>query len=139
MMGAGVRLLSGSIGGVVWEARGVGSLTSLGDTLDRSWSAVESVIESLGKLENETLRLANATAFLEAFGHVVVAWIWLQQALVAHTALKHNNDQESINFYQGKLQACQYFYRWELPKITAWLIVLDPVDRTCVDMMDNWF
>jgi hypothetical protein len=30
------------------------------------------------------LTLANASVYLEAFGHIVIAWIWLQQAGAAH-------------------------------------------------------
>jgi acyl-CoA dehydrogenase len=85
------------------------------------------------------VRLANASAYLEAFGHVVVAWIWLSQAVVAQRTLSSVNGEAERAFYRGKLQACRYFFQWELPRIGAWLKVLDPVDTTCLDMMDAWF
>nr|WP_278259948.1 acyl-CoA dehydrogenase C-terminal domain-containing protein [Nocardioides convexus] len=49
--------------------------------------------------------LANATTYLEAAGHLVVAWLWLEQALVAGT--------QTGDFYDGKRQAAAYFFRTE--------------------------
>jgi alkylation response protein AidB-like acyl-CoA dehydrogenase len=56
----------------------------------------------------------NATPFLRAFGHVVVAWLWLDQALVAAR-------DSADPFLAGKLRACRFFYECELPKVTVWL------------------
>ena len=60
--------------------------------------------------------LANATPYLQAFGHVVVAWIWLDVALAAKHA--------AAPLKQGKLAAMRYFFAYELPKIDAWLGVV---------------
>ncbi len=103
----------------------------------------------LGQHDPE-LGLANASVFLEAFGHLVLGWVWLEQALVAHDALGQrgletggaggapDEDDESC-FYRGKLQAARFFLRWELPKVTPMLELLDSVDPTCHAMRDEWF
>jgi hypothetical protein len=71
-------------------------------------------------------------------GHIVMAWIWLRQGLVAVTRLPAANPVER-DFYQGKLQACAYFFRWELPR-TGWMkALLNDLDRTCYEMQDGWF
>jgi hypothetical protein len=75
--------------------------------------------------------LANATVYLEAFGHVVLAWIWLEQAMAAHG---HEGD-----FYDGKRQACRYFFRWELPRTAAQFALLESLDDTTLAMRDAWF
>ena len=75
--------------------------------------------------------LANASAYLEAFGHVVLAWIWLGQALAAHG--------KPGEFYDGKRQACRYFYRWELPRTGPQFDLLDSLDDTTLAMRDAWF
>ena len=80
------------------------------------------------------LTLANATVYLEAFGHVVMAWIWIEQALVAARAANRHED-----FYRGKLHACQYFIRWELPKVRPMLNLLEALDPTTLQMRDAWF
>ena len=65
----------------------------------------------IGNLKDITYRavevLNNAGAFLSAFGHVIVGWLWLSQALVA---------RENSKLHLGKHAACRYFIRIELPK-----------------------
>jgi alkylation response protein AidB-like acyl-CoA dehydrogenase len=84
------------------------------------------------------LALANASLYLETAGHIVVAWIWLRQALVAVARLPSVEGGER-DFYQGKLQACAYFFRWELPRTRRQIELLDNLDRTCFEMQDAWF
>ncbi|HEX5638859.1 MAG TPA: acyl-CoA dehydrogenase [Burkholderiaceae bacterium] len=79
--------------------------------------------------------LANATAYLEAFGHVVMAWIWLDQSLAA----TRNFRADDGDFYRGKWQACRYFFVHELPKVDAWLDLVAALDTTTLDMQDAWF
>ena len=75
--------------------------------------------------------LANATPYLQAFGHVVLAWLWLDVALAAQSA--------PTAMKEGKLAAMRYFYAYELPKIGAWLGVVASRESVCRDMQDPWF
>ena len=70
--------------------------------------------------------LANAHVYLELVGHSVIAWIWLRQALAA--ALPGTSGADA-DFYRGKLQACRYFFDWELPKVRAQHELLRRLDR----------
>jgi alkylation response protein AidB-like acyl-CoA dehydrogenase len=81
--------------------------------------------------------LANASVYLEMFGHVVIAWIWLKQAVVAAKALADGKGEE--DFYRGKLQAAGFFFRYELPKTVQWCELLQSLDTTTLDMKDAWF
>jgi butyryl-CoA dehydrogenase len=110
-------------------------LLSHADALDAAWQAVEQVTQKLYAVGDMNKTLANASLYLEAVGHVVVAWIWLQQALLAASAL----DDGDHDFYRGKLQACRYFFRWELPKVEPQLELLASIDTTTLDMRDAWF
>ncbi len=85
-----------------------------------------------------TLYLANASIYLDTFGHIVIAWIWLMQAVAAAPKADSGTDAER-NFYRGKLQACRYFYRYELNKVPERLSLLSQADDTCVTMDDAWF
>jgi len=76
--------------------------------------------------------LANASVLLSYLGHLVVGWIWLWQATVAQQ--KQATDPANAAFYQGKLHACQYFYRWEMPLLQHWHHLLDSADDTCYRM-----
>jgi butyryl-CoA dehydrogenase len=79
--------------------------------------------------------LANSSVYLEAFGHLVVAWIWLEQSLAA----SGNYNEADSDFYHGKWQACRYFFLWELPKVGPMLDLLESIDTTTLDMRDAWF
>ncbi|KAF3997083.1 acyl-CoA dehydrogenase C-terminal domain-containing protein [Glaciimonas immobilis] len=81
--------------------------------------------------------LLNATPYLQAFGHVVIAWLWLDISLTAEFGLA--NDVQRRDFHQGKLQATRYFFHYVLPKVSAWLQVVTNCDSTCNDMADAWF
>jgi butyryl-CoA dehydrogenase len=89
--------------------------------------------------QNIDLALANSVKYLELFGHVIIAWLWLKQGVVATKALAEKPHQEDEFFYQGKLQALQYFYRFELPEITLWSNLLLSSDSTSYDMQVEWF
>ena len=81
--------------------------------------------------------LANASVYLDAFGRVVAAWIWLKQALAAERGLaSHPADAD---FYRGKLQAARYYVTWELPATLSQFDLLAAVDSVPLDMRDGWF
>jgi len=105
------------------------------DALEQAWQALEQTTQKLYAVGDMNKTLANASTYLEACGHIVVAWIWLQQALLAAASLQKADE----DFYRGKLQACRYFFRWELPKIGPQLELLASIDTTTLDMQDAWF
>jgi butyryl-CoA dehydrogenase len=84
-----------------------------------------------GELE---LALANATLFLHVLGHVLVAWLWLDQALVAGRRLREPGLSEPRRAWlEGKRLAARYFIGWELPAQRHALTLLERVDRTVHD------
>jgi butyryl-CoA dehydrogenase len=50
------------------------------DALEQAWQALEQTTQKLYAVGDMNKTLANASTYLEACGHIVVAWIWLQQA-----------------------------------------------------------
>ena len=74
--------------------------------------------------------LANATAYLQAFGHTVLAWLWLDVGLSVHG---------DSDFAQGKRAAQRYFYAYELPRIEAWLGVVERREALCREMRSEYF
>ncbi len=112
-------------------------LAAMGRQLAASASRVFATVRRLHAVGDLNVTLANATLFLEAFGHLVVAWQWLEQAMVAQAATPASDADR--DFYAGKLQAARYFLRWELPRIGPMLDLLDSIDTTTLDMRDEWF
>ncbi|SEA41578.1 butyryl-CoA dehydrogenase/acyl-CoA dehydrogenase [Paraburkholderia sartisoli] len=120
-------------------ATGDTALVSHAQTLDETVAQLLHVTHLLGMARDSAAALANASIYLEAFGHIVMAWIWLEQALTAHAAPGAAGSSEDVAFYRGKLAAAQYFYRWELPRVAPQLSLLASLDRTTLDMQDAWF
>lgn len=134
--GRAFTLLCSEIQLTIAEAATLPQTEEFAATLQNAVSLLEETTQSLLELEQTqgTDRfLANSSLYLEAFGHTVVAWLWLQQAIAAVKAGASND------FYQGKLQACQYFFRWELPKIKYACDLLKAGDETCFNMQGAQF
>jgi len=111
---------------------------SLSETLQQTVKVTQSLGKSLMS-ESPDKVLANAFCYLHLFGHVVVSWMWLRQANAAAQSLASANSDSERNFYQGKLQAAQYFFHWELPTVAQDLVLLRNMDDTCLNMKAEWF
>ncbi|KPP96977.1 MAG: butyryl-CoA dehydrogenase [Marinobacter sp. HL-58] len=125
----------------ITEARGNERLASSANQLDRALKAVSEATDTInaekasGKVEQA---LANASLYLEALGHTVVGWLWLRQAIRAITGLDGQGEQ-TADFYEGKVKACEYFARYELPKVVSTAELLATVDTTVLGMRDSEF
>ena len=110
----------------------------LNEAIDTLKVTTDAVLTSMST-QNINLALANSVKYLELFGHVIIAWLWLKQSIVATRALAEQPHEDVEHFYRGKLQALQYFYRFELPKIDVWSKILTSSDSTSFDMQAEWF
>ncbi|GAT08648.1 acyl-CoA dehydrogenase [Mycolicibacterium novocastrense] len=130
--GAGLAALGAAIGRTVAEAGPLGGrIAEHAGLLDAAWQRLTAVTAEMFGSGDVEAAMANSVIYLEAFGHIVVAWIWLQQEIAAHG--------RSGDFYEGKRQAGRYFFRYELPKTAPQLDLLASLDRTTMDMRDRWF
>ena len=132
--GALFKALGGEIQKTIVKALAVPELAGYAGSLGAALQRIAAVTQKLHGAGDMNKTLANASLYLEATGHAVVAWIWLQQALVAV-----GKDGVDADFYRGKLQACRYFFNWELPKVQQQLDLLESIDTTTLDMQDSWF
>jgi alkylation response protein AidB-like acyl-CoA dehydrogenase len=134
--GLAFKSLVAEISQTVSNAREFDALTPIADALSARCEVLKETTDTLvGELATgeRALALANATLYLDAFGHIVVAWMWLEQAIVAEGQMQTcgAHDQQ---FYTGKLAACQYFYHYELPRVDAALELLGKLDDTCLNI-----
>jgi len=106
--------------------------------LENSLSDVEQTISAVTKADDPALALANATIFLDSMGHLVVAWMWLKQAIAAAEGKLDGNASDTA-FYDGKLAATGFFFRYELPKIKPNLELVAGLDSTCYDLTADQF
>ncbi len=138
--GYGYQLLLKTIQQAIDEAQGVDTLQEYAQALSAS---CEALTETTGKLtkafgDDVLLATANSTEYLNAFGHIVMAWLWLKQATVAEKGLQ-SAQGDDVNFYKGKLAACRYFYRYELPSVYTRFELLNQLDDTCLNMAVDEF
>ena len=139
---AGYLACINAIGATITEAKSIAGLTASAEHLESSVNTLKEVTEFLlgSMLEKDIdLVLANSVKYLDLFGNVVIAWMWLKQGIVASRALAASPHEEDANFYRGKLQAMQYFYRYELAEIETWAALLMKLDDTCMNMDNAWF
>jgi butyryl-CoA dehydrogenase len=139
---AGYTACLEAIQDTVAVARNRPELSDFADELDAAIGTVKEVTEFLlgSMLEKDIdLVLANSVKYLDLFGNVVIAWIWLKQGVVAAAGLEASSHTADKNFYSGKLQAMRYFYRYELPEIDAWAKLLLALDDTTLAMQADWF
>lgn len=111
---------------------------ALGVSLGHLTGATELLLGAMVERDID-LVMANSSVYLELFGHVVVGWMWLRQGRVAAGGLAGSPGEADAAFYRGKLQAMQFFARWELPKTAAWAQLLCNVDDTAFAMAADWF
>ena len=133
--GRALGLLVQRIGQTVQQAGGYAELGAGAAAVAHGLQALLDATRAAWSTRQPDEALANATPYLQAFGHVVVAWLWLDVARVAVAAAAGQEDA----FLRGKLQAARYFFDFELPKIDAWLAVVAARNPTCREMQDAWF
>lgn len=130
--GQGLLLLGGRLGDTVHRAQGCCAETvGFANDLDTSWKVIVEVTAVLWASGDPSVALANSTIYLEAMGHIVIAWMWLEQLIVA--------EGKCGDFYDGKRQAGRYFFLYELPRVAPQLHLLSSLDRTTLDMKPEWF
>jgi hypothetical protein len=130
--GASLAALGDAVAATIATAATAGGeAAELAALLDSTWRRLVQVTTAMFGSGDVEAALANSVVYLEAFGHIVVAWIWLEQLLAVNG--------RSGDFYDGKRQAAQYFFRYELPKTAPQLDLLDSLDRTTLEMRDPWF
>ncbi|MFI7006564.1 acyl-CoA dehydrogenase [Streptomyces sp. NPDC050145] len=130
--GAGLRLLLDTLAATAARAAAAGGeAAEMGARLEAAAARVERTTATLWSTADPETALANASVYLEAVGHVVLAWIWLEQFLALGDA--------TDDFRAGKRQAARYFYRWELPRTGPQFDLLDSLDGTTRHCAPEWF
>jgi alkylation response protein AidB-like acyl-CoA dehydrogenase len=127
--GAGLALLGETIAATTSRAAGT-EWAGFAADVDAAVARLGAVTATLWGAGDPEVTLANASVYLEAAGHLVVGWLWLEQALATGGSRS--------DFHQGKRQAARYFWRWELPRVHHRFDLLESLDRTVLDTDPHW-
>ncbi|WP_137920708.1 acyl-CoA dehydrogenase [Hydrogenophaga sp. 2FB] len=130
--GKGLSLLAGRINDTLQRAIHIPEFAAHANALSQALAQVGAATKAAWATGEPTDALANAVPYMQAFGHTVLAWIWLDVALAAQAA-------PASNARTGRLAAMRFFFHYELPKIGAWLQVVSQRDQTCAAVPEEAF
>ncbi len=138
--GAALQVLLGRVSATLDRAGAhpelAAEVAALREALDAVGRATQAVGGALQK--GDALRgLANASVYLDMLGHVVIGWLWVEQASVALEAGEVTGPD--ADFYAGKLSACRFFFRYELPKVLVQSALVASLDDTALGMRGACF
>ena len=133
--GRGLQLLGAQVNATLQRAATVPELAGHSVALVAALQAVVQATQAAWATGNPAEALANAVPYMQAFGHTVLAWIWLDVVTAALQVDVERSQPATI----GRLHATRYFYHYELPKIGAWLGVVTTRDPTCTGMPEEAF
>ncbi len=133
--GRGLQLLDGRIAETVKRSAGVPALAAHAKALAEALQRIGSATRAAWATGDPQQALANAVPYMQAFGHTVLAWIWLD---VAQRALERDAAR-ALPATVGRIGAADYFFHYELPKIGAWLNVVERRDATCTALPEEAF
>ena len=125
--GAGLELLLGTIRETAGRAERYPEYAA---ALESALVRIEKTTTTLHAAGDPDVTLANASIYLEAVGHVVAAWIWLEQLLAVDA---RDGTDGGDAFGDGKRAAARYFFRYELPRTGPQFDLLDSLDTTTLD------
>jgi alkylation response protein AidB-like acyl-CoA dehydrogenase len=131
--GRGLQLLVDAIERTVDAAR---EIPALAESAAQMAAAVARLQQTSGILRDAVRQspeagLADATLYLDFAGTIVVAWIWLRQALAAAAS--------AGPFEAGKIAACRYFFAYELPSVLASADILERGKPIALEIGDDEF
>ncbi len=126
--GAGLKALAGRINATIERAGHVDGFAEPANGLAAALQKLGAATKSAWATGVPEEALANATPYLQAFGHVVLAWLWLDVALAA----------QGHPLAPGKMAAMRWFHAYELPKIDAWLAPVARREPLLRELDERW-
>jgi butyryl-CoA dehydrogenase len=117
-------------------------LAELAETFKKHLATVQKTTQVLGQALHQgrvEVALANSGLYLDMMGKTIIAWLWLEMANQAQLKFASSDYAEDQQFMTGKMQAAQYFIRWELPEVEHQAQLLMNFDDTCLNMQPEWF
>jgi len=133
--GRGLQLLAGRINATIERAIQVPALAAHANALGKALQDVGAATKAAWATGQPADALSNAVPYMQAFGHTVLAWVWLDVALATLAADAALAQPASV----GRMGAMRYFFHYELPKIGAWLQVVSTRDATCASFPEEAF
>ena len=133
--GKGLKLLADRVQATIHKAYRHAELKDHAKALTTALLQIDAATKAAWATGNPQDALANAVPYMQAFGHTVLAWIWLD---VACASLDHSATYSGAAC-AGIQGATAYFYAYELPKTSAWLAVVESRNLLCANLPEEAF
>jgi alkylation response protein AidB-like acyl-CoA dehydrogenase len=130
--GRGLELFSRRVRQTIKTAVQRPDLSEYATALDAALQKIHAATKAAWSTGDPAQALANAVPYMQAFGHLVIAWTWLELAIAVEPGSGEAGDE-------GRLRAARYFFHYELPKVAAWLRVVEARDLTCASTPEEAF
>lgn len=109
------------------HARQVDLLAPLADALEDAAALLGSATQAAWGQQRADVAVYNAMGYLRGFGHIVLAWLWLDLCICAAKLLDLAKGDSAL--LRGKIEAGRYFFTYELPQVQAWLAPVIDADN----------
>ena len=133
--GEGLRVLLEQMRTTIAEAADTSAWNDEASALSSAADRIETVTAAVWSDGDPVSALENAWTYLEAVGHTVMAWLWLQQGMTAEATAQDRGDS---SFLQGKIATARYFFTHELPLTGPWFDLVESRSTTFADLDDSW-
>jgi butyryl-CoA dehydrogenase len=118
------------------RAREAGVETALVTQVEQGLGAITEIAGHLAGLKDPAARLLHSADFLDAFGTLIVGFLWLEQASHAQRGLAQGGVDAA--FYAGKLCAAQYFIATEVPRIHHLVSLIRTGESSYLSVKPDW-
>jgi butyryl-CoA dehydrogenase len=135
--GAAFKLFHAEVQETLMKAEEIAELNPFARELKAAMDSLTQVtlhLIGLAQSKGPEVFLADSSLYLEFFGIISIAWQWLLQAIHVQKSLRQNPAGSDADFYQGKMYAFRYFFRYELPKMEGLAKRLTDGDAFTVEM-----
>lgn len=133
--GEGLRVLLEQMRTTIAEAADTSAWNDEAAALSSAADRIETVTAAVWSDGDPVSALENAWTYLEAVGHTVMAWLWLQQGMTAEATAQDRGDS---SFLRGKIATARYFFTHELPLTGPWFDLVESRSTTFADLDDSW-
>jgi alkylation response protein AidB-like acyl-CoA dehydrogenase len=125
----------------VEQCKTIDGLINFANELEKSINNLRDVttkVLTASQTQQIDLVFSNSVSYLNMFGHISIAWLWLKQAGIAIEAIEKQPHENELKFYKGKIQAMKYFFNCELPLTYHWGDLVKNIDSTSYDTDGDW-
>lgn len=117
--GKAMKLLAAEMMATMQAASNYDELKGYANKLGAKLQSIQQVLGHLSKFAKEgdyERFVADANLFMEFFSTITIAWLWLDMAVHAKQQLLSGDKSYSEEFYESKIHAMKFYFKYELVK-----------------------